>query len=374
MAAANATRNRGRTALTASALMVGISLVVAFSALGGSLLGSIRAYLDDSLGSDYVVQPTQQTSDAGFSPELPERIGAVRGVESTTSIVSSFRRSGETVDIVFGVDENYRKIFRTDLVPGARPDAFGRLEEGGALIGKQLAESRELKVGDGIELAGPKGKKEYPIGGVLENDLIGGGSGVYLSKRTLAEDFNETEGEFLAVKARPGSDRGVLSDGIGAVLRDYPQFTLYSNAEWKARIEGDFNRQYVFFYAIMGVSVAVSAFGVVNTLSMSVFERTREIGILRAIGTTRLQIGRLIVDEGIVISLIGCLVGVVLGSLLGYLFVQGSGAGGFEIEFYYPRLPAIAALSSGLFIGIFAGLLPARSAARKAIVEAVGYE
>ena len=374
MAAANATRNRGRTALTASALMVGISLVVAFSALGGSLLGSIRAYLDDSLGSDYVVQPTQQTSDAGFSPELPERIGAVRGVESTTSIVSSFRRSGETVDIVFGVDENYRKIFRTDLVPGARPDAFGRLEEGGALIGKQLAESRELKVGDGIELAGPKGKKKYPIGGVLENDLIGGGSGVYLSKRTLAEDFNETEGEFLAVKAESGSDRGALSGGIGEVLRDYPQFTLYSNAEWKARIEGDFNRQYVFFYAIMGVSVAVSAFGVVNTLSMSVFERTREIGILRAIGTTRLQIGRLIVDEGIVISLIGCLVGVVLGSLLGYLFVQGSGAGGFEIEFYYPRIPAVAALSSGLFIGIFAGLLPARSAARKAIVDAVGYE
>jgi putative ABC transport system permease protein len=130
----------------------------------------------------------------------------------------------------------------------------------------------------------------------------------------------------------------------------------------------------VFFYAIMGVSVAVSAFGVVNTLSMSVFERTREIGILRAVGTTRLQIGRLIIDEGVVISLIGCLVGVALGSLLGYLFVRGSGAGGFEIDFHYPKLPALAALLSGLFIGVFAGLLPARSAARKSIVEAVQYE
>ncbi len=374
MAAANATRNRGRTALTASALMVGISLVVAFAALGGSLLGSIRAYLDDSLGSDYVVQPTQQNSGAGFSASLPERVGAVEGVESTTSIVSSFRRSGEKVDIVFGVDGNYPEIFRTDFAPGTPPGAFDRLDEGGALIGKQLAESRGLRVGESIELAGPRGEKKYPVEGILENDLVGGGTGVYLSKRALARDFNETEGEFLAVKARPGSDRGALSDGIVEVLRDYPQFTLYSNAEWKARIEDDFNRQYVFFYAIMGVSVAVSAFGVVNTLSMSVFERTREIGILRAIGTTRLQIGRLIVDEGVVISLIGCLVGVVLGSLLGYLFVQGSGAGGFEIEFYYPRLPALAALFSGLFIGIFAGLLPARSAARKTIVEAVGYE
>jgi putative ABC transport system permease protein len=373
MAAANATRNRVRTALTASALMVGISLVVAFSALGGSLLGSIRDYLDGSLGSDYVVQPTQQNSDAGFSAELPEKIGRVQGVEKTTSIVSTFRRDGKKVDAVFGVDQNYPDIFRVDYAAGG-PDAFLRLKNGDALVGKQLAKDRKLGVGSRIGLLGPKGKKEYRVEGILENDIVGGGMGIYLSQEILAADFNETQSEFLAIKARSGSDRETLARRIEAVLEDYPQFTLYSNAEWKAQIESDFNRQYVFFYAIMGVSVAVSAFGVVNTLSMSVFERTREIGILRAVGTTRLQIGRLIIDEGIVISLIGCLIGVALGSLLGYLFVQGSGAGGFEIDFYYPKLPALAALLSGLFIGIFAGLLPARSAARKGIVEAVQYE
>ena len=373
MAAANATRNRGRTALTASALMVGISLVVAFSALGGSLLGSIRDYLDGSLGSDYVVQPTEQNSNAGFSSKLPEEISRVRGVEKTTSIVSSFRQDGKKVDSVFGVDQNYPDIFRVNYATGG-PKSFAKLQDGGALIGKQLAEDRKLGVGSKIEIPGPKGRKKYPVEGVLKNDLIGGGTGIYLSKQTLANDFNETESEFLAIKAKPGSDRDALERKIDEVLRDYPQFTLYSNAEWKAQIESDFNRQYVFFYAIMGVSVAVSAFGVVNTLSMSVFERTREIGILRAVGTTRLQIGRLIIDEGVVISLIGCLIGVALGSLLGYLFVRGSGAGGFEIDFYYPNLPALAALLSGLFIGVFAGLLPARSAARKSIVQAVQYE
>jgi putative ABC transport system permease protein len=373
MAAANATRNRGRTALTASALMVGISLVVAFSALGGSLLGSIRDYLDGSLGSDYVVQPTQQNSDAGFSAELPEKIGRVQGVEKTTSIVSTFRQDGKKVDAVFGVDQNYPGIFRVNYAAGG-PDAFSRLKNGDALVGKQLAQDRKLELGSRIELLGPKGVKKYRVEGILKNDIVGGGMGIYLSQEILASDFNETQSEFLAIKARPGSDREALAHRIEAVLEDYPQFTLYSNAEWKAQIESDFNRQYVFFYAIMGVSVAVSAFGVVNTLSMSVFERTREIGILRAVGTTRLQIGRLIIDEGIVISLIGCLIGVALGSLLGYLFVQGSGAGGFEIDFYYPKLPALAALLSGLFIGIFAGLLPASSAARKGIVEAVQYE
>jgi putative ABC transport system permease protein len=373
MAAANATRNSGRTALTASALMVGISLVVAFSALGGSLLGSIRDYLEGSLGSDYVVQPTQQNSDAGFSAKLPEKIGRVQGVEKTTSIVSSFRQDGKKIDSIFGVDQNYPEIFRVDYAAGG-PEAFSGLKDGGALVGRQLAKDRKLGVGSRIEIPGPEGRKKYRVEGILKNDIVGGGMGIYLSKEILASDFHENESEFLAIKARPGSDRKALSRRIEDVLEDYPQFTLFSNAEWKAQIESDFNRQYVFFYAIMGVSVAVSAFGVVNTLSMSVFERTREIGILRAVGTTRLQIGRLIINEGIVISLIGCLVGVVLGSLLGYLFVQGSGAGGFEVDFYYPKLPALAALLSGLFIGIFAGLLPARSAARKDIVEAVHYE
>jgi putative ABC transport system permease protein len=373
MAAANATRNRGRTALTASALMVGISLVVAFAALGGSVLGSIRSYLDGSLGSDYVVQPASQNSDLTFSSQLPERIKAIAGVEKTTVLASTYLRDGEDVILVFGVDQDYPEIFRVNYAAGG-PNAFSELEEGGALVGKQLAETRNLGVGSRVELPTPRGPKEYRVEGIVDNDVVGGGGGIYLSRETLARDFNESEGEFLAVKATPGTDRDKLTHGIEEVLRDYPQFSLYSNAEWKAQIESDFNRQYVFFYAIMGVSVAVSAFGVVNTLSMSVFERTREIGILRAVGTTRLQVGRLVIDEGIVISLIGCLVGVVLGSALGYLFVLGSGAGGFEVDFYYPRGPALAALLSGLLIGVFAGLLPARSAARKSIVEAVQYE
>src|SRR5919199_5592714 len=373
MAAANATRNRGRTALTASALMVGISLVVAFAALGGSVLGSIGSYLEGSLGSDYVVQPANQNSDVTFSQNLPRKISEIPGVEKTTTIASTFLRDGDGVNIVFGVDRNYPDIFHINYAAGG-PDAFPKLEDGTALVGKQLAEQRKLHVGSKIELPTPKGPREYRVVVILENEIVGGGSGIYLSRETPAPDFNGSEGEVLAIKAVPGTDRGLLTRRIEDVLEAYPQFSLYSNAEWKAQIESDFDRQYVFFYAIMGVSVAVSAFGVVNTLSMSVFERTREIGILRAVGTTRLQIGRLIIDEGVVISLIGCLVGVAVGSALGYLFVLGSGAGGFEVDFFYPKLPALAALVSGLLIGVFAGLLPARSAARKSIVEAVQYE
>jgi putative ABC transport system permease protein len=373
MAAANATRNRGRTALTASALMVGISLVVAFSALGGSVLGSVRSYLEGSLGSDFVVQPANSDYDVTFSRELEEQVSAIPGVGETTGIASSIRRSGGQVNVVFGVDERYPDIFRLNI-EGGGPQAFSRLEGGSALVGEQLAEKNGLAVGEEVTLKGPEGAKGYPVAGIVANDFLGGGTGVYLSEQVLARDFGVDSDGFLAVKAAPGADREAVEGEISRVLRRYPQLTLYSNAEWKEQVESDFNRQYVFFYAIMGVSVAVSAFGVVNTLSMSVFERTREIGILRAIGTTRMQVGRIVIDEGVVISLIGCLVGIAVGSLLGYLFVRGSSAGGFEVAFYYPKVPAIAALFSALLIGVFAGFLPARSAAKTNIVEAVQYE
>lgn len=373
MASLNATRNRGRTALTAAALMVGISLVIAFSALGGSVLGSIRAFLQDSLGADYVVQPANQNSNVTFSPDLARKVEKVPGVQKTTAVAMSIQQSGGNVALVFGVDKSYPEIFRMNYAAGGQ-NASSRLQSGEAVVGKQLAGSRKLKVGSKIKLPSPTGEKSYRVAGILDNDVLGGGAGVYLSRSTLANDFGEKEAGFLAVKARPGSDRGEISNKIEKILKNYPQFSLYSNAGWKAKIEDNFNRQYVFFYAIMGVSVAVSAFGVVNTLSMSVFERTREIGVLRAIGTTRFQIGRLIVDEGVIISLIGCLIGVVVGSALGYLFVRGSGAGGFDVTFYYPTIPAILALTSGLIIGIFAGLIPARTAARTNIVEAVQYE
>ncbi|CAA9455958.1 MAG: ABC transporter, fused permease protein [uncultured Rubrobacteraceae bacterium] len=374
MAAANATRNRGRTALTASALMVGISLVVAFSALGGSVLGSIRDYLEGSLGSDFVVQPANGNFEAAFSPELEEEISQISGVEETSGVASTFRRSGDEVNAVFGVDERYPEIFRLNYAEGTPPDAFSELERGGALIGPQLAGKRGLAVGSTFELPGLEGTKEYTVAGVVQNDLFGFGNGVYLSKDTLASDFGEDSDSFLAIETASGSDRAEIEEEVRGTLQDYPQLMIYSNAAWKERIEEDFDRQYVFFYAIMGVSVAVSAFGVVNTLSMSVFERTREIGILRAIGTTRLQVGRLIICEGMIISLIGCIIGTIVGSLLGYLFVRGSGANGFEVSFYYPTVPALLSIFSGLLIGVFAGLLPARSAASTKIVEAVQYE
>ena len=228
MAATNATRNRGRTALTASALMVGISLVVAFSALGGSVLGSIRTYLEGSLGSDFVVQPANSDFDVTFSGELEEEVSRVPGVAETTGIATTIRRDGREVNVVLGVDESYPEIFRLNLDGGA--GVFDALEEGEALVGQQLAERRNLGPGDEVELRGIRGTQSYRVAGVVENDILDGGTGVYVSKETMARDFGVDSDGFLAIKAEPGGDREEIGREVGAVLRDYPQLSLYSNA------------------------------------------------------------------------------------------------------------------------------------------------
>ena len=198
--------------------MVGISLVVAFSALGGAC--SVRSGLPRrSLGSDYVVQPTQQNSDAGFSAVLPEKIGRVQGVEKTTSIVSTFRQDGKKVDAVFGVDQNYPDIFRVDYAAGG-PDAFSRLRTTMPSLASSSPKTA-AGVGSRIGLLGPKGKKEYGVEGILENDIVGGRMGIYLSPGDLASDFNENPERVPRHKSQAGSDREALARRIEAVLEDY---------------------------------------------------------------------------------------------------------------------------------------------------------
>ena len=194
--------------------MVGISLVVAFSALGGSVLGSIRSYLEGSLGSDYVRSARE--------PELrrhlltgPSAEGrrASRASRARTSLASTFLREGEEVSIVFGVDESYADIFRVNYAAGG-PDAFSEITDGGALVGQAASRDAQARLGRYGEASHrPRVPKRYPVEGILENDVVGGGAGIYLSRETLASDFGEKKGEFLAIKAEPGTDRGSLDPG-----------------------------------------------------------------------------------------------------------------------------------------------------------------
>jgi putative ABC transport system permease protein len=158
------------------------------------------------------------------------------------------------------------------------------------------------------------------------------------------------------------------------VDRDYPNLQVLSNDELKSDIESQINQQFGFFNALVGVAIFVSLFGIINTLSMSVIERTREIGVLRALGSTRWQIRRTITDESLVIALIGAVMGIAIGAGLGYALLKGLSFGIPGVTYRAPVATMIGVAIAAVILGLIAAVLPARRAARLDVVEALGYE
>jgi len=149
---------------------------------------------------------------------------------------------------------------------------------------------------------------------------------------------------------------------------------VLSNEELKSDVEDRVNQQFGIFYAIVGVAVFVSLFGIVNTLSMSVIERTREIGVLRALGSTRWQVRRQIADESLVIGLIGALLGIGVGAILGWALLEGLSSGIPGVEYRPPVTTMIWVAAAGIVLGLIASIVPARRAARLDVIRALSYE
>jgi putative ABC transport system permease protein len=156
--------------------------------------------------------------------------------------------------------------------------------------------------------------------------------------------------------------------------RDYPNLTALSNDELKSKVEDQVNQQFGIFYAIVGVAIFASLFGIVNTLTMSVIERTREIGVLRALGSSRWQVRRQVAVESLVIGLIGALLGIAVGTGLGYALLKGLSSGIPGVEYRPPLSVMLLVGLAGVVLGLIASILPARRAARLDVIRAISYE
>ena len=149
---------------------------------------------------------------------------------------------------------------------------------------------------------------------------------------------------------------------------------MLSNDELKSDVEAQVNQQFGIFYAIVGVAIFASLFGIVNTLTMSVIERTREIGVLRALGASRWQVRRSIADESVVIGLIGALLGIAVGAGLGAALLQGLASGIPGVDYRPPLSTMVWVGVAGVVLGLIASILPARRAARLDVIQAISYE
>ena len=386
LAAEAARSDPGRTASTATALLIGLALVVAVNSLGSSFLKTISDEFDQAFARDLTVQPSGLAPGQGpqqtIAGSLRDRLAKVDEAEVVARERFLFtpdlpgpkgKTKTDGLLIAFDPDE-YEQVDTTEVQGAARDEVFRRMARGEVTVGEGYADEEDIAVGDELRLEGPSGERRARVVGIVETVLFGGQT-VGMSLKTLRDVWGVTADSELALKASSESARPVLERKVRRIVRqDYPNLAVLSNDELKADVEDQVNQQFGVFYAIVGVAIFASLFGIVNTLTMSVLERTREIGVLRALGASRWQVRRQVSSESVVIGLIGALLGIGVGTGLGYALLQGLAAGIPGVQ-YRPPLETMAVVAlAGVVLGLIAAILPARRAARLDVIEAISYE
>lgn len=383
LAADSLRANPLRTSATAAALVITLSVVVVNSMMSASFVGSISDELDSRFARDLTVQP------AGYSPygppttglddSLKERIAALpeAGTVTPKRIVYMMHMPGsDEQGLLTAVDPaRWNRVDRSEYEGASAQQAMAGLAAGGVIVGKGYSDDSGLGVGDTLVLKGASGTQRAPIVARLDT-FEANGNEVIVSLATMERVYGITADSTLAVTASSPGQREALETAVERLLTDrYPGFEAVSNSEFKQQYEDAVNQQFAFFNAIIGIAVIVGLLGIINTLSMSVLERTREIGVLRALGGSRWRIRRAMLDESMLISLAGSLVGIAAGLLVGtvwLLSIRESTLVGLQLHVPTGILVLIAVL--GVVIGTLAAILPARRAAHLDPLQALTYE
>jgi putative ABC transport system permease protein len=368
LARENTVRQPGRTAVTAAALMVGVALVTFVSIFAAGAKATIGKAVDDNLKAAFVVQNTDGFSS--FSAKVLPAVAKVDGVGETSPARFSLARVGGVKgnQPVSGIDP---RTF-TDLYGVSQGDtALQQLGPGSIAVSKKFAEDNKVKAGQTLNLTTAVGRKlALKVGGIVD-DKGGFTSALIVSNQQMLSDFGEPKDAFGMIGLRPGADRKAVQAGVKGVLdRQFPEAEVLTAKEFKDKISGNVDQLLSLIYALLALSVIVSLFGIVNTLVLSISERTRELGLLRAIGTSRRQVRRVVRYEAVITSLIGGVLGIVVGAVLAVLFTQP--LDNFTLKI--PIVPLISLFVLAGIAGVGAAVLPARRASKLNVLDALAYE
>ncbi|HRC77865.1 MAG TPA: FtsX-like permease family protein, partial [Kouleothrix sp.] len=379
LAQSNVVRQPSRAAITASATMVGLAIIVAMGGMIWSLTGGFLGVLQKSLGSDYLIMPPSVgvwRSNLGAKHDLADRLRDAPGV----AVVSTLRyaaasANGKSVSLL-GIDpESYPKVASLTFQAGEPRSAFGALGRGRALIVNGVFASQAgLAVGDTVRLDTPTGQQPYMVLAVAGDYLNAKLPTAYIAQSNLQRDFRKSEDIFIQLNLAPSANAAAVEPKLKAILKDYPQFRLVSGKSYFEENKQLFNASFAVMYVLLAVLAMPSLIALLNTLAIGVIERTREIGMLRAIGATRRQVRRIVIAEALLLAAIGTAFGLVAGLYLGYVLILGLSTVGYPVQYVFPSAGLVAATAIGLLLGVLAALVPARQAARMNIVRALRYE
>jgi putative ABC transport system permease protein len=372
LARENAQRNPSRTAVTAAALMIGLALVAFVLVFAAGLKSSVAQVVDENFAGGLVIQ----NSD-GFSPIPNGAAKAARkvpGVDLVATIrsaqaklvgsASGARVSAPTRDIEEAVKVEWEKGGPADL---------RNLSDGQAILSDSFASANGLEVGDRFRLLSQTRKRpSFEVVGEFSSKLGVFGS-VLITQRALAREFRQTQDTTDFVETAPGADAGrvqeLLTQGVKVA---FPTAEVLNQQELKESREKQVDTLVNLIFALLGLAILISLFGIANTLALSIHERTRELGMLRAIGMSRRQVRTMIRYEAVITALIGAILGMVLGIVFAALIAQPLKDEGFTLS--YPVGSLVVLLIVAAVLGVVAAIFPARRASRLDVLESLQYE
>jgi putative ABC transport system permease protein len=366
LARANATRNPFRTASTASALVIGLALVTMASVVGTSVKETFADKIDQSVAADFVIS---ESSFAGFSPLLADRLAEAPEIEAVSGIrFGRFQFEGGTRDVI-GVGPEAGELVDIDVRDGG---TLADLGVDGVFVHEDPAEDLGLEPGDDVTLSfAATGEQTFTVVGVHADSTFAGNYVI----STEAWDANFTDRVDGVVMARAGDDvdPAEARAAVEAALVEFPQADIEDRQEFLDSQQAQIDQVLVTVNVLLLLAVVIAVLGIANTLALSVFERTRELGLLRAVGMSRRQTRRMVRWEAAIVSLFGATLGVVVGLVFGYA-ASAAMPDSFLDRVAVPTGTLVGLLVLAVIAGLLAAILPARRAARLDVLQAITTE
>lgn len=370
LAQLNSVRQPRRTAATAATLMIGLALVSTVAILAASTTTSLRDQLTEDQRGDFVIAPVS------YQPFDAKVAAAAREVDGVAEVFESYSGGAQVGGVeqaasLFGITaEGLERGTSLSVIAGSLSDDGG---EAPVVVSDSFAKDNSIALGEVIDLTGPKGSVEVLVTGVHADDVAPPLGDLIVTPETFAELTDASLVQQLVIFVDDGADLDAVEAGLQDAVSQEPTVVVSDVQEFVESQVAQFDQIFLTLYALLGLAIVISVLGIVNTLGLSVMERVREVGLLRAVGMTRPQVRRMVTLEAVLVAALGALLGVVLGVVFGaglVTLLEEQGISTLVIP--WAQLATFVAVAA--VVGVLAAIAPARRASRLGILSSIAVD
>lgn len=367
----NSSRNPRRTAITAAALMIGIALVTGVSVLADSLKASFKDLLQQDLRAELIIAPEGGFTGqiATFDPEVIDEAKQINGVSQAFALYADQAKVGDDVEFVAAGDVGGMADI---LSIKAKEGQIRDVEQGQFVVDEDYAKDHNLTIGEEVPVTTQRGgTQNMELVGIYEDNEVVSGS--LLSTEDAISGFRFPQPSQGYIKLDSGANVDQIQREVDDLVKDSPEVTVLNQSELLDQVDEQINQFLVIVYVLLGLAIIIAVLGIINTLALSILERTRELGLLRAVGMRRGQVARMVTIESVVISVFGALLGVVVGAALGTAVVKALDDEGINV-LSFPAGSLVTFFILAVIVGLLAAVIPAVRASRTNVLKAIAYE